>query len=236
MATKIAAVMGWLGTALVVVALGLWFVKPEWEDYRRYIAWAGLVAILVYLVAQWRESQQGHNARQARLGTLSVVSIVAVLALLAGLNYLGVRQNKRWDLTANQVFSLSEQTLKVLQGLDSPAKLTVFDQAANFDRFRDRLEEYTYQGKQLSVDYVDIDRQPARRQGRQRPDCRHDGARVQGPRRADHRARRAGHRQRLHQGDHGTGAQGLLHRRPRREGSDQHRAHRLQRGGAGADQ
>ena len=122
-------------------------------------AWS---AILVYLVAQWRESQQGHNARQARLGTLSVVSIVAVLALLAGLNYLGVRQNKRWDLTANQVFSLSEQTLKVLQGLDSPAKLTVFDQAANFDRFRDRLEEYTYQGKQLSVDYVDIDRQPAR--------------------------------------------------------------------------
>ena len=162
MATKIAAVMGWLGTALVVVALGLWFVKPEWEDYRRYIAWAGLVAILVYLVAQWRESQQGHNARQARLGTLSVVSVVAVLALLAGINYLGVRQNKRWDLTANQVFSLSEQTLKVLQGLDSPARLTVFDQAANFDRFRDRLEEYTYQGKQLSVDYVDIDRQPAR--------------------------------------------------------------------------
>ena len=85
-----------------------------------------------------------------------------MLALLVGLNYLGVRQNKRWDLTANQVFSLSEQTLKVLQGLDAPAKLTVFDQAANFDRFRDRLEEYTYQGKNLTVEYVDIDRQPAR--------------------------------------------------------------------------
>ncbi len=162
MATKIAAILGWLGTALVVVALGLWYVKPEWEEYRRYIAWAGLATILVYLVAQWRESQQGHNARQAKLGALSVVSIAAVLALLAGLNYLGVRQNKRWDLTANQVFSLSEQTLKVLQGLDSPAKLTVFDQAAQFDRFRDRLEEYTYQSKQLSVDYVDLDRQPAR--------------------------------------------------------------------------
>jgi ABC-type uncharacterized transport system involved in gliding motility auxiliary subunit len=162
MATKIAAVMGWLGTALVVVALGLWYAKPEWEEYRRYIAWAGLVSILVYLVAQWRETQRGHNARQAKLGALSVVSIVAVLALLAGLNYLGVRQNKRWDLTANQVFSLSEQTLKVLQGLDSDAKITVFDQAAQFDRFRDRLEEYTYQSKRLAVEYVDIDRQPAR--------------------------------------------------------------------------
>jgi ABC-type uncharacterized transport system involved in gliding motility auxiliary subunit len=162
MANKISAVMGWLGTALVVVALALRFLKPEWDQYRSYTAYAGLACILVYLAAQWRESSQGHNARQTRLGTLSVVSVIAVLALLAGINYVGARQNKRWDLTANQVFSLSEQTLKVLQGLDSPAKLTVFDQAANFDRFRDRLEEYTYQGKNLSVDYVDIDRQPAR--------------------------------------------------------------------------
>ena len=47
-------------------------------------------------------------------------------------------------------------------GLDAPAKITVFDQAAQFDRFRDRLEEYTYQTKQLTIEYVDIDRQPAR--------------------------------------------------------------------------
>lgn len=161
MATKISAVTGWLGAALVVVALGLRFVKPEWDQYRAYAAYAGLGCILVYLVAQWRESQDGHGVRQAKLGAMSVVSILAVLAILGGLNYLGVRQNKRWDLTANQVFSLSEQTLKVLQGLDAPAKITVFDQAAGFDRFRDRLEEYTYQGKQLTVDYVDIDRQPA---------------------------------------------------------------------------
>jgi ABC-type uncharacterized transport system involved in gliding motility auxiliary subunit len=162
MASKISAVMGWLGTALVVVALALRFLKPEWDTYRTYTAYAGLACILVYLVAQWRESAQGANARQAKLGALSVVSIVAVLGLLAGINYIGVRQNKRWDLTANQVFSLSEQTLKVLHGLDAPAKITVFDQANGFDRFRDRLEEYTYQSPQLSVEYVDIDRQPAR--------------------------------------------------------------------------
>jgi ABC-type uncharacterized transport system involved in gliding motility auxiliary subunit len=159
---KIAAILGWIGTALVVVALGLRFLKPEWDQYRTYTAWVGLVLILVYLVAQWRESATGASARQTKLGTMSVVSVLAMLAILTAVNYLGVRQNKRWDLTANQVFSLSDQTLKVLQGLDAPATLTVFDVAANFDRFRDRLEEYTYQSKRLSVEYVDIDRQPAR--------------------------------------------------------------------------
>ena len=159
---KIAAVLGWFGTALVAVAFALRFLKPEWDQYRTYTAWAGLVCILVYLVAQWRESATGASARQTKMGTLSVVSVLAMLAILAGINYLGVRQNKRWDLTANQVFSLSEQTLKVLRGLEAPAKITVFDVAANFDRFKDRLEEYTYQTKQLSVEYVDIDRNPAR--------------------------------------------------------------------------
>ncbi|MEZ5293064.1 MAG: Gldg family protein [Vicinamibacterales bacterium] len=161
MATRISAIVGWIGTALVVVALALRFLKPEWDQYRTYAAWAGLAFILVYLLAQWRESATGANARQTRMGTMSVVSVLAMLAILAAINYLGVRQNKRWDLTANQIFSLSDQTLKVIQGLDAPAKITVFDQAANFDRFKDRLEEYQYQNKQLSLEYVDIDRQPA---------------------------------------------------------------------------
>ena len=162
MATKISTVLGWLGTALVVVSLVIKFTKPEWGDYQQYAALAGLASILLYLVMQWRESATGPNARQTRLGTQSIVGILAVLAILVALNYLGVRQNKRWDLTANQVFSLSEQTLKVLRGLDAPAVITVFDQAQGFDRFRNRLEEYTYQTKQLTVEYVDIDRQPAR--------------------------------------------------------------------------
>ena len=162
MATKISTVLGWLGTALVVVSLGIKFLKPEWASYQQYAAYAGLASILLYLVMQWRESATGPNARTTRLGTQSIVGIVAVLAIFTGLNYLGVRQNKRWDLTANQVFSLSEQTLKVLRGLDAPAKITVFDQAAGFDRFRDRLEAYLYQTKQLTVEYVDLDRQPAR--------------------------------------------------------------------------
>ena len=38
------------------------------------------------------------------------------------------RQSKRWDFTANQIYSLSDQTVKILKELDSPVKFTVFDQ------------------------------------------------------------------------------------------------------------
>ena len=41
-------------------------------------------------------------------------------------------------------------------------QITVFDIDTNFDRFRDRLDSYAYESKNVKVEYVDIDRQPAR--------------------------------------------------------------------------
>ena len=41
-------------------------------------------------------------------------------------------------------------------------KVRVFDKPQEFDRFRDRLTEYAYMSRQLSVDYIDVDKQPVR--------------------------------------------------------------------------
>ncbi len=78
------------------------------------------------------------------------------------INYLGIRRNKRWDLTANQVYSLSDQSVKILKNLDAPVKMTVFSRESDFDQIRDRLDEYSYQTDKLTVEYIDADRQPAR--------------------------------------------------------------------------
>ena len=41
------------------------------------------------------------------------------LGILIAINYIGSRQNKRWDLTANKQFSLSEQTKNIVAKLDA---------------------------------------------------------------------------------------------------------------------
>ena len=58
---------------------------------------------------------------------MSIVSVVVFLGILVAVNYLGTRQSKRWDLTANQVYSLSDQTIKILKELKEPVKVTVFE-------------------------------------------------------------------------------------------------------------
>lgn len=159
---RLTGVIGWIGTLLVFGAVGVRFLKPEWNQYATWAAWAGLAAVLVYMAGQWREVASFYKGRQARYGTVSIVGIVVFLAILVAANYLSVRRNKRWDFTANQVYSLSDQTIKVLQNLDAPVSFTVFDQEVNFDRFRDRLEEFKYHSPKVTTEYVDADRQPTR--------------------------------------------------------------------------
>ena len=152
--------LGWLGSILVFTAVGIWFVRPDLEQLRRVLAIAGLVSLLLYLASQWRQVARSFERRQTRYGTLAGTGVVLVLAIIVALNYVLARQNTRWDLTAAQQYSLSDQTQRVLEGLESPIRILVFAREPEFPRYRDRLDEYAYLSSQVTVDYVDVDRQP----------------------------------------------------------------------------
>ncbi len=154
-------IIGWLGTALVLAAVAAFFSRAEWQAYSRWLAWAGLVCILVYAIGQWREFARLFGGRSARLGTISAASVLLVLGILVAINYIASREHKRWDLTATSEFTLSPQTVKVLQNLKSPLKITVFAQENEFRRYQERLPEYEYVTKKVVVDYVDPDKRPA---------------------------------------------------------------------------
>src|SRR3954468_7572271 len=160
MLKRILGLLGWLGVALVFAAVAIRFLKPEWAQYYNGLAIGGLVCTLLYILSQWREIGQAFSGRQARFGTLAAASVLVVLGILIAINYLGNRHNKRWDLTAAQQFSLSDQTKKVLHDLKEPVKIRVFARSDEFQRFRDRLDEYRYQSKQVQTEYIDPEKKP----------------------------------------------------------------------------
>src|SRR6185295_12065826 len=160
MVNRILSAVGWIGMAMVVVAVGIRFGRPQLEQYAYYLAWGGLVCVLVYTLGQWREIAQAFSGRQARYGTLAGVSVLVVLGILVAINYIGSKQNKRWDLTANKQFSLSDQSRNVLAKLDSPMQIRVFAQEPEFQRYRDKLKEYEYASKKVTTEYIDPDKKP----------------------------------------------------------------------------
>src|SRR5678809_357847 len=90
-------IVGWLGTALVVAAVAVRFLRPEWDQYAIYGAWAGLACVVLYTLGQWHEIADYFSRRNARYGAIASVSVLVFLAILVAVNYLSFRQNKRWD-------------------------------------------------------------------------------------------------------------------------------------------
>jgi len=160
MLTRLFGALGWLGSILVFAAVVVWFVRSDLETLRRVLAFAGLMSILAYAAGQWRQVARAFERRQTRYGTLAGTSVVIVLAIIVALNFLLARRNMRWDVTAAQQYSLSDQTRRVLDSLSAPIRILVFARELDFPRYRDRLDEYAYLSSQVTVDYIDVDKQP----------------------------------------------------------------------------
>ncbi len=167
MVNRILSVIGWIGTALVgaavLVVLGRTMsahFPAALDAWVKPLAYAGLVCVLAYTASQWRDIAAVFERRQARYGSLAATGLVVVLGILIAVNYIGARQNKRWDLTVNKQFSLSDQSKQVLAKLDAPLHILVFAQEPDFPRYQDRLKEYQYSSKNIATEYIDPDKKP----------------------------------------------------------------------------
>jgi ABC-type uncharacterized transport system involved in gliding motility auxiliary subunit len=162
MLNRILNIVGWIGMALVAAAVAVTRVPAldKYGDFVKPLAIAGLVCVLAYTASQWREFAKLFARRQARYGTLTGASVLIIVAVLVAVNYIGKKQNKRWDLTTNKQFSLSDQTKNVLAKLDAPLEIKVFAQEPDFGRYQDRMREYEYASKKLSTEYIDPDKKP----------------------------------------------------------------------------
>jgi ABC-type uncharacterized transport system involved in gliding motility auxiliary subunit len=85
----------------------------------------GVALLVAWAVLGGREQAQTVK-RSSFFVSSSVVMSVAFLAALVALNYIVVKKNKTWDLTTKKIFSLSDQTKRVLGDLKEPIKVVTF--------------------------------------------------------------------------------------------------------------
>ena len=159
---RVVGLLGWLGVVLVLAAVALRFIRPEMQEWTQRLAMAGLVVVGLYALSQWRDVARSFQGRNVKYGSVAAGSIVLFLAILVGINWIANRQNRRWDLTEGGQFSISDQTRQILRSLDKPVTVTAFYRSTDGSeiQLRDRLEQYAYESSQLSVTYIDPDRDP----------------------------------------------------------------------------
>jgi len=103
------------------------------------------------------------SARSVRAGS-STAAVLLGLALLVGVNYLSARHWKRADWTKTRIYSLSEQTTKILAGLKQPVRVTVFmtNESRVYQPVKEILARYQAASPKIEVEFLDPRRNPAR--------------------------------------------------------------------------
>ena len=103
------------------------------------------------------------RARETKYGVNALIFCVAVIGIVVLVNILIARRHIRFDLTKNREFSLSDQTLKVIAGLEKKVLITAFFKEATYEQqwVKDLLREYEYKSKNIEVKFVDPDKDPS---------------------------------------------------------------------------
>jgi ABC-type uncharacterized transport system involved in gliding motility auxiliary subunit len=125
---------------------------------------AAAALVVIHLVLRFEDVVRVLGRRQLKYGSNTLVLVAAVLAILGFANYLVSRHTKRFDLTQDQRYSLSDQTRKVVAGLKDEIKITYFQRTRDMGRGQDRLKEYLALSPKLKADYVDPVQSPAKAQ------------------------------------------------------------------------
>ena len=149
---------------LIVAGIGAFFVGVlvfifirDLESIGRWTMAIGLALIAVVGLASWRQVARAVFGRRGRYGVNTLIVVVAFVTLLTLGNFvlwwLSDQDSPpgwlRTDVTSNQQFGLSEQTVQLLSELSNPIEATVFLQidtaegAAAWRDTQDLLSEFS---------------------------------------------------------------------------------------------
>lgn len=153
---------GSLGAALLIAGYLRYSIEEELGTATKIVLIAGGVLVLSWIVLDFRGIIGYFSKRSSKLGTNTTVLVAAVLAILVFLNYLGNRHHKTFDLTSEKLFTLSDQTKKIVGSLKTDVDVFCFDKSTDqqLRAIRDQMLEYQNLSRHVHFRVVDPQEQP----------------------------------------------------------------------------
>ncbi|HEV3408877.1 MAG TPA: GldG family protein [Chthoniobacterales bacterium] len=102
---------------------------------------------------------------RVQIGINVLVQAALIFLLVAMVNYLGFEHYKRWDLSRDKKYSLSDKTKRFLETINGKVRMTVFFGGTNpiSQDVQNLLTAYQYAAKgKIDVEYIDPERSLSR--------------------------------------------------------------------------
>ncbi len=150
---------GFVGAAMALSGYIRHTIQEVWGWFNLALLIVGGVLLLASIVLNFKDIIGYFQGRSGRLSANMAVLTVAVLGLIVIANYLGYRHHKRFDLTSEGLYSLSDQTRKILTNLPKDVKVMKFDQQPD-QQLADQMAEFKYVSNKLSYEFIDPVQRP----------------------------------------------------------------------------
>ncbi len=150
--------LGILGTAALVLGYLRYSITEEMGRLNATLMIVGGILILAWIAGNFKDIVTSSQKRSTRLGANSAAITIAAMAIFAFVNYLGYKHHKKLDYTAEKIFTLSDQTQKVVKGLNQDIKVLYFNKTdepvASF------VEQYRDINNRIVYDRIDLQARP----------------------------------------------------------------------------
>ena len=126
--------------------------QSDWIFWWTVVLFPGAVAVLGFVVVS-----RGGRWSMRDLAT-AAVGVVLSLGVVALLNVIGDRYHQRFDVTQDQLFTLSSESEEVLAELDasgSTATVRVFMNEQEGPRYQELLREFEYAAEEFNFEVLD---------------------------------------------------------------------------------
>jgi ABC-type uncharacterized transport system involved in gliding motility auxiliary subunit len=144
-----------LGVALLFGGYVRYSVQEVMSPLTKWILIAGGVLLAAGLAGNFRQVMGFFGSRAGKLGTNTAVLSLAVIGILAVVNFLGYRHPKRFDWTAEKLYTLSDQTQKVVSELKKDVRIIHFERAGQSDPLRDQVADYRRLSRHVTYEAID---------------------------------------------------------------------------------
>ena len=162
MLRKIVDSFGYLGLAALFAGF-VYYSANQWDWKAQAAVYGGVGLIGAYLAANFSTIRSALRTRAVRYGSAAGLTVLLALGILILASFLNFRHHKRIDLTEEQLYSISDQSRKVVENLDTEVEITGFFRGEGGRlNFQDLMKEYRYASSKLSYEIVDPEEDPGK--------------------------------------------------------------------------
>jgi ABC-type uncharacterized transport system involved in gliding motility auxiliary subunit len=161
---RFSAFLGMLALAVFAAAMVMYNVSGTvTRNVGALLAVAAVLGVL-YVIPRLGEISEALRTRTARQSGNVTLMSVAFIGLLIVANWFANRHSEQWDLTAARRYTLSDQSQKVINQIDSPVRIIAFYPERQADSFirntKDLLRQYDRRSDKISLEFIDPEVNP----------------------------------------------------------------------------